>query len=73
MSKDIFTRIIPLPDNVHAMTHVNQNGSFTILLNANNTVERRLNAYRHELERIQHGNYSIDTAIRQFKAETHNH
>ncbi len=46
-----------LPARISAYTVLNPDTSFTVVLNARLTWERRLEAYEHEIEHIKNGDY----------------
>lgn len=46
------------PAGFHGMVTRNEDDSYTILLDPNDTPERRLEAYRHELRHIQNGDFA---------------
>lgn len=47
-----------LPNTVHALTHANDDGSYTILINANLCHERQMAAVLHELTHIQGNDFT---------------
>ena len=47
-----------LPNTVHALTHANDDGSYTILINANLCHERQMVAVLHELTHIQGNDFT---------------
>lgn len=47
-----------LPNTVHALTHANDDGSYTILINANLCYERQMAAVLHELTHIQGNDFT---------------
>lgn len=56
-SEDYNITIIDLPRGVHACTRANEDGSYSILLNARDAWERRVAACSHELEHIAHEDF----------------
>lgn len=58
------------PAGFHGMLVKNDDGSFTILLDPNDTQERRLAAYLHELSHIQNGDFAAGD-IQTIEAAAH--
>lgn len=48
---------INLPGTIATYTVLSPNTSFTMVLNARLTWERRMQAYKHEIEHIMNGDY----------------
>ena len=46
------------PAGFHGMVIPNEDGSYTVLLDANDCQERRLEAYKHELDHILNGDFA---------------
>lgn len=69
---DVNTIEANLPTTIAAYV-VNDSGlSYTIVLNARLTRERRIQAYRHELYHIEHGDYEQYSAdLIEFYAHSH--
>lgn len=61
------------PAGFHGMVVPNEDGSYTILLDPNDCPERRLEAYKHELNHILNGDFAksdiqaIETAAHEKK------
>lgn len=51
-----------LPTSIAAYVTANTDASYTIILNARLTWERRLQAYHHEIEHIKNGDYERKSA-----------
>ena len=49
-----------LPSTVHALTHANDDGSYTILINTNLCHERQMAAVLHELTHIQDNDFTSE-------------
>lgn len=47
-----------LPNTVHALTHANNDGSYTILINTNLCHKRQMAAVLHELTHIQGNDFT---------------
>lgn len=54
---DIFVHILDLPHDVHGLTAPNEDGSYTVFLNARDTIERQQEAYRHEVRHIENNDF----------------
>lgn len=59
---DVNTIEINLPTSISAYVMANADASYTIVLNARLTWERRLQAYQHEIEHIKNGDYERSSA-----------
>lgn len=57
MTPDVNVSIIDMPVSIPAFVKANSDGSYSIVLNARHTRERRLQSYEHELKHIQNGDY----------------
>lgn len=61
-----FVRIVPFPvDSIGGMVTPNDDGTFTIYLNANLNRERQMKAFRHELAHIANGDFWNDRSIEE--------
>lgn len=60
---DYFIRIVPFPVSCGGMVMPNDDGTYSIYLNANVDDCRRRRALIHELEHIKHGDLSNDVPI----------
>ena len=49
--------LIDMPHRIKAYTVANKDMSYTIVINARMSHERQLEAYQHELDHIQNGDY----------------
>lgn len=58
------------PAGFHGMTVKNEDGSFTILVDPNDTFERRMKTIEHELEHIVRDDFSEDD-IQKIEALAH--
>ena len=59
---DVNVNLANLPTSISAYVVSNSDGSYTIMLNARLTWERRRQAYLHELEHINNGDYERKSA-----------
>jgi hypothetical protein len=53
----IFVKITALPYRIHGYSRMNMDGSYTIFLNAHDSIERQEESKRHEVEHIYKGDY----------------
>lgn len=60
-----------LPPGIHAFTRANEDGSYSIVLNARDTRERREAAYSHEVKHIARDDFSAGN-IQVMEAQAHN-
>ncbi len=58
------------PAGFHGMAVKNDDGSFTILLDPNDTFEQRMKTVRHELEHII-GNDFNEESVQEIEAKAH--
>lgn len=59
---DVNTVEMNLPTSISAYVMANADTSYTIVLNARLTRERRMQAYQHELKHIEDGDYERKSA-----------
>ena len=60
---DYFVYLVPLPHGVHGFVTPNDDDTYTIYINSNDSLERRIKALEHELEHIRKGHlYSPESA-----------
>lgn len=62
--------IVDLPYGVHGFNRYNEDASYSILLNARDTYERRKQAYMHEVEHIRRDDIR-EADIQKIEAERH--
>ena len=60
--QDVNTQLADLPTSISAYVVSNPDGSYTIILNARLTWERKRQAYLHELNHIKNGDYERKSA-----------
>jgi len=48
---DYFVYVVPFPPNVHGAVVTNEDGTFSVYINANDTRERQRKAGEHEIKR----------------------
>ena len=68
MTPDVNTLELNLPVTIAGYTVSNADFSYTVVLNARLTFERRMQAYNHEIQHILHGDYDrkVDVGILEF-------
>ncbi|MCI9305835.1 MAG: hypothetical protein HFI28_05055 [Lachnospiraceae bacterium] len=71
MTPDVNTLEYDLPVAIAGYTISNADNSYTVVLNARLTFERRMQAYQHEMEHILTGDY--DRKIDADMLELHSH
>lgn len=54
---DFFVRIVPFPVSVDGMVTPNDDGTYSVYLNANTDDAHQRKAYRHELKHIMNGDF----------------
>lgn len=57
---DVFVHLLPM--RVHGAHTKNEDGCYTVFLNSNDTSERRLKAYLHELDHIENEDLEMKDA-----------
>ena len=62
---DYFVRIVDLPPKVKALVAENDDGTYSLYLNAKNDKKRNVLAYLHELEHIENNDFQNGKTIRQ--------
>ena len=63
---DVFVHLLPMP--VHGAHHHNEDGSFSVFINANDSMERRMKTYWHELDHIEHDDLEKKDAGVEYRA-----
>lgn len=72
MTDEIYVKVVDLPGKVHGFTHVEPDGSYTIIVNANDCEARRMKAYRHEVDHIKRGDFDFGRDVQEVEMEAHN-
>ena len=58
---DYFVYLIPLPQAVEGCVRTNNDDTYTIYINSNLSLERRIKALKHELEHLNRNHlYSVE-------------
>ena len=70
MIEDIYTKVEPLPGKIHGFTKKGFN-CYTVVLNANDSEARRLEAYNHEIRHIRRDDFDSEKGIQLIEDETH--
>ena len=63
MTPDVNTLEYNLPVSIAGYTVLNADNTYTVILNARLTFERRMQAYRHEMQHILTGDYDRKTDV----------
>jgi len=65
---DYFVRVIPFPvGRVGGMVTPNDDGTYSVYINANLNRERQLEAYEHEVRHIVNGDFYNEKTIREIE------
>lgn len=66
---DYFIRVVPFPRGVpcNGMVTPNEDGTYSVYLNAGATHEQRDRAYRHELRHIENDDFYSDKPISEIE------
>lgn len=67
---DVFVHEMDLPTTVDGFTRCNEDGSYTIILNARSAHCRRIRAYDHELRHIQRNDFA-GSDVQEIESENH--
>lgn len=70
MTLDVNTYLIDLPHSVRGLTTPNDDGSFSIFINARLNYEQQLQAYQHEMRHIQNDDFSKEN-VQEIEAVAH--
>lgn len=70
MIPDINTQLIDLPTAAHEVVVTNEDGSYTIIINARLSSEAQHKAYRHALRHIRSNDFEKDD-VQQIEADAH--
>ena len=65
---NINVQILDFGNSVPAVVSINDDGSFSIFLNARLSYERRLEAYWHEMRHIQNQDFYGDMSVDEMEA-----
>lgn len=63
--------LIDFPVSIHGRTVVNEDGSYSIFINAKLNHEMRLKAYEHEIEHIKNGDFEKNN-VQNIESVAHN-
>jgi len=69
MSQEIRTILQNLPVSIHGFCFHDDDGQPVVVLNARLSAEKRMKAYRHELEHIERGEM-YDQTYKEYEEET---
>ncbi len=58
MISNIYTQLADLPAAIKGFVRLNEDESYTIILNSRLSYQSNADTYKHELEHIQHGDYA---------------
>ena len=61
--RDYFVRLVPLPEEVGGVVAPNEDGTYSIYINAGHSPERQRKSYRHEVRHITDGDFYSDSPI----------
>lgn len=62
---DYFVRVVNLPPKVKALVAENEDGTFSMYLNARNDAEQNVESYFHELDHIENDDFYNGHPIRR--------
>lgn len=65
---NINVQILDFGNSIPAVVTINDDGSFSIFLNARLTYERRLEAYLHEIRHIQNQDFYSEMSVDELEA-----
>lgn len=64
---DIFVRLVNLPPSIGGIVTPNDDGTFSVYINANRPSERQIASYFHELEHIENDDFYTDKDIKEIE------
>lgn len=67
---DYFVRVVDLPPNVKALVSENDDGTYSMYLNARNDPEQNVDSYFHELDHIENDDFNNGKPITQVERFT---
>jgi hypothetical protein len=62
---DYFVRVVDLPPKVKALVAENDDGTYSIYLNAKNDKRKSLSSFLHEMEHIENNDFQNGKTIQQ--------
>ena len=65
---DFFVRLVPFPVPAQGMTMPNDDGTFSVYINADLDGPRQVGAYFHEVQHIAGGDFEGDQDVREVEA-----
>lgn len=68
--KDVFVHEMDLPTTIEGFTRLNEDGSYTIVLNARSAHSRRIRTYDHEVRHIVRNDFDRDD-VQEVEVENH--
>lgn len=66
---EIICRIVELPARVNAVTVVDENGDYSVYVNARLSYEEQLRAYRHECRHIERDHFYAEKPVERCERE----
>lgn len=70
--EDINTYIMDFGNSIPATVTANDDGSYSIFINARISYENRLQAYQHELRHILNHDFETNATVNEIELSTHN-
>lgn len=67
-----FVHYIDMPTTIKAYTVMNNDDTYTIILNARLTDEQHLKSYYHEMKHIENGDYEKNNSVGLIEIIAHN-
>lgn len=65
--ENVILRYISLPVTVRGLTIQDSEGNYNVYLNARLTYEANLNTFQHEIQHIEHGDFSEFEHVRELE------
>lgn len=73
MTQDVNVILVDMPSRISAYTVCNIDFSYTVVLNSRLSYEKQLNAYHHEMNHIENGDYDKQSSADLIECYTHIH
>ena len=67
---DYFVRTVDLPTEVGGLVTVNEDGTFSVYVNARRSVEQQRKALQHEVDHIENDDFYTDIPIEECERRT---
>lgn len=63
--EDFFVRVVDLPVQIGGLVTPNDDGTFSVYINARNTADRQRQSFRHEVSHIENNDFYNEKPIEE--------